>query len=104
MTVVWSPTDSFLPTFSSAYGWSQSREYPLANVFPFTEHKDKTSEDGNMENNERLMNMKKISGHTKHLVQLLQGKEPDFNADKTLKKTQKWTHRWALAIISAGQI
>ncbi|KAF8813261.1 hypothetical protein BYT27DRAFT_7181330 [Phlegmacium glaucopus] len=21
-----------------------------------------------------------------------------FNADKTLKKTQKWTHRWALAI------
>ncbi|KAF8800494.1 hypothetical protein BYT27DRAFT_7200108 [Phlegmacium glaucopus] len=23
------------------YGWSQSREYPIANVFPFTEHKDK---------------------------------------------------------------
>ncbi|KAF8813262.1 hypothetical protein BYT27DRAFT_7181334, partial [Phlegmacium glaucopus] len=57
MTVVWvskllsrwddfqSPTDSFLPTFSSAYGWSQSREYPLANVFPFTEHKDKNSEE-----------------------------------------------------------
>ncbi|KAF8809704.1 hypothetical protein BYT27DRAFT_7187567 [Phlegmacium glaucopus] len=82
------------------YGWYQSREYPLANVFPFTEHNVTISSSTRLY--ERLLDMKKSRvnlqhcRYTKRLVQR-QGEELDFLMQtKKLKKTQKWTLRWAL--------